>query len=130
MHLGSLSHRTKLRNSAPPPGNLSLTSVSGDSGTLSYTFTNTSFTSGNLGIELFAGHNASLGNEVISGDSFGPVTLTFTPAAVPEPSTASLVAVGTISLGGFLALRSRRDDLSPEGRERRERREPAADRRK
>jgi hypothetical protein len=25
MHLGSLSHRTKLRNSAPPPGNLSLT---------------------------------------------------------------------------------------------------------
>jgi hypothetical protein len=46
----------------------------------------------NLGIELFAGYNTSLSNGVISGDSFGPVTLTFTPAAVPEPSTASLVA--------------------------------------
>jgi hypothetical protein len=102
------SRGTEVSSSLNNPGNLSLTSVSGDSGTLSYTFTNTSFTSGSLGIELFAGNNASLGNGVISGDSFGPVTLTFTPAAVPEPSTASLVAVGTISLGEFLALRSRR----------------------
>ena len=106
------SRGTEVSSSANSPGNLSLTAVSGDSGTLTYAFTNTSFTSGNLGIELFAGYNASLSNGLLTGDSFGPVNLTFTPAAVPEPSTASLVAVGTISLGGFLALRSRRRPLA------------------
>jgi hypothetical protein len=106
------SRGTEVSSSANSPRNLSLTAVSGDSGTLTYAFTNTSFTSGNLGIELFAGYNASLSNGLLTGDSFGPVNLTFTPAAVPEPSTASLVAVGTISLGGFLALRSRRRPLA------------------
>jgi hypothetical protein len=102
---------TEVSSSASTPSLLSLNILSGNSGTLSYTFNNTSITGGNLGIELFSGNGSLLSAGLLGGGTMGPVSLTFSPAAVPEPSALALMGVGFIALIGLRTIKRRATHL-------------------
>jgi hypothetical protein len=84
---------TQVSNSITNSSALSLSLLSGDTYSLTFTFNDTSVTGGSLGVELFSGNSSVLSTGLLSGASFGPVSLSVTP----EPNCGWVVCVGAIA---------------------------------
>jgi hypothetical protein len=101
---------TVVVDSIMTPSLLSLTALNGNSATLTFTFQNNTLDNGNLGIELFSGNTSLLQAGLLSGGSFGSVTLTYTEPptgtlGAPEPPFTALIGIGFLAIIGIITMR-------------------------
>jgi hypothetical protein len=100
------SRSTEVLSSQTTQSALSVSGFNGSTETLTFTFNNSSLSTGNVGLEMFSGHTNNLSLTLLQGATFGPLSLTFTP--VPEPAPLTLVAIGIVGLTGLAIFRRRR----------------------
>jgi hypothetical protein len=99
------SRGTEALSSQTTPAALSLSAFTGTTQTLTFTFNNSTVTTGNVGLEMFSGNGSLLSAGLLGGATFGPLNLTFTP--LPEPAPIALVGAGVLGMLGLGILRNR-----------------------
>lgn len=102
---------TQVSNSITNSSGVSLSLLGGNTYSLTFSFNDTSLTGGSLGVELFSGNSSLVQAGLLTGATFGPVSLSLTP----EYNCFWLVCVAAIG-AIIVELRSQKRRLEERGR--------------